>query len=174
MLIFVVLIVGFSGLIAQVLLLRELMVSFYGNELTVGIILANWVFLEAMGALLLGRLVDRINKRLLAFGILNIVFIFSFIVSLYLVRTFKVIFNIPSGLGLGIDSIFWSSFLFLLPVSFIHGGLFSFCAKIYASSSFCDEGQSAGKVYFWETIGTIVAGVIFTYFFKAEAGGNME
>ena len=165
MIIFAVLTVGFSGLIAQVLLLRELLVSFYGNELTVGIILANWVFLEAVGALLLGRLIDRISKRLLAFGILNTIFIFGFFLSLYLARTFKVILNIPSGLGLGIDSIFWSSFLILLPVSFVHGGLFSFCAKIYASSVKYTKGQAVGRVYFWETIGTILAGIIFTYLF---------
>ena len=165
MLIFTILVIGFSGLIAQVLLLRELLVSFYGNELTVGIILANWVFLEAMGALLLGRLIDRVNKRLLAFGILNILFIFSLILSVYLTRSFKVIFSIPSGLGLGIDSVFWSSFLILLPVSFFHGGLFSFCVKIYAAFAKYEEGKSVGRVYFWESIGTIIAGIIFTYFF---------
>ena len=37
----VILIVGISGIVAQVLLLRELLVSFYGNELIIGIILAN-------------------------------------------------------------------------------------------------------------------------------------
>ncbi len=50
-----VLIIGASGIIAQVLILRELQVSFYGNELTVGIILANWILIEALGACLLGR-----------------------------------------------------------------------------------------------------------------------
>ncbi len=46
------LIMGLSGIIAQILLLRELLVSFYGNELTLGIILANWLLLEAFGFLL--------------------------------------------------------------------------------------------------------------------------
>jgi spermidine synthase len=55
MIVLAILVVGASGLIAQVLLLRELLVSFYGNELTVGIILANWLILEAIGALILGR-----------------------------------------------------------------------------------------------------------------------
>lgn len=36
-----VLVTGFSGLIAQVILLRELLVTFYGNEFSIGIILAN-------------------------------------------------------------------------------------------------------------------------------------
>ncbi len=165
MLIIAVIIVGFSGLIVQVLLLREMLVGFYGNELTVGIILANWVILEAMGALLLGRFSDRINKRQLAFGIMTAGFIVSSVVCLYFARTFKVIFNIPSGLGLGIDSILWVSFLIVFPVAFLHGGLFSLCVKIYASSIEYIQSRAAAQVYFWETIGTILAGIIFTYYF---------
>ncbi|MFH1678703.1 MAG: spermine synthase, partial [Candidatus Omnitrophota bacterium] len=165
MLIFAILTVGFSGLIAQVLLLRELLVSFYGNELIVGIILANWVFIEAIGALILGRVIDRVKKRLLIFGILNILFVFGFIISLYLARTFKVFLNLTPGLGLGIGSLFWVSFLILFPVSFAHGGLFSFCAKIHASSTKYVKSSAIARVYFWETCGTILAGVVFTYFF---------
>ncbi len=40
-----ILIIGLSGIVAQVMLLCELLVSFYGNELTLGIILANWLVL---------------------------------------------------------------------------------------------------------------------------------
>ncbi|MBU0549570.1 MAG: spermine synthase [Candidatus Omnitrophica bacterium] len=165
MFIFAILTVGFSGLIAQVVLLRELLIAFHGNELTVGIILANWVILEAAGALLLGKAADRIKRKLFAFGLINIIFIFSFILSLYLARVFKAIFHIPPGLGLGINHILWLSFLILLPVGFTHGGLFSVCAKIYASSNKCDGSLAIGRVYFWETAGTILAGVIFTYLF---------
>ena len=36
-----ILTMGFSGLVAQMLLLRELLVVFSGNELSIGIVLAN-------------------------------------------------------------------------------------------------------------------------------------
>ena len=42
-----VLIMGVSSVIAQVILLRELLVVFYGNELSIGIILAGWLLWEA-------------------------------------------------------------------------------------------------------------------------------
>ena len=161
--IFAILAIGFSGLIAQVLLLRELLVSFYGNELTVGVILANWVILEALGALSFGRLIDRIKDKLSALIILNILFLVSFPLCIWGVRTFKAMLGLPLGLGVGIGTIFWISLIFSLPISFTHGGLFSSCAKIY-SASCQSKGASAGRVYFWETLGTILAGVVFTYF----------
>jgi len=38
-----VLAMGFSGLVAEILLLRELLIVFSGNELSIGMIMANWL-----------------------------------------------------------------------------------------------------------------------------------
>lgn len=162
MIVLAILVVGASGLIAQVLLLRELLVSFYGNELTVGIILANWLILEAIGALILGRAIDRIRNKIAVFVILNTVFLIGFPLCIYGARTFKLFLGIPIGMGVGMVSIFWVSLILAIPVSFTHGGLFSSCAKVY-SLSCQSNGASAGRVYFWETLGTILAGLILTY-----------
>jgi len=70
----VMLIVGISGIIAQVLLLRELLVSFYGNELIIGIILANWLAAEGLGAFLLGKYIDRVKNKVTVFVIVQLVF----------------------------------------------------------------------------------------------------
>lgn len=162
MVVFAILAVGFSGLIAQVLLLRELLVSFYGNELTVGIILANWVMLEAVGAFVFGRVIDRAGDKTAVFAILNIVFLTGLPLCIYGARTFKLYLGIPMGLGVGFVNIFWVSLILALPVGITHGGLFSSCAKVY-SMSCRSESASAGRVYSWETLGTILAGLILTY-----------
>ena len=47
---------GFTTTVAQVLLVRELVAVFYGNELVLGLILAAWLAWGALGAGLLGRL----------------------------------------------------------------------------------------------------------------------
>jgi spermidine synthase len=47
--------IGFTAVIAQVMLMRELLVVFYGNELAPGVMLANWLLWTARGAGLLGR-----------------------------------------------------------------------------------------------------------------------
>jgi len=151
-----ILVIGSSGIAAQVLLLRELLVSFYGNELTLGIILANWIIAEALGVFIVGKFIDRVKNKTSVFVILQIIFSTLLPFSIYLSRTFKTLSGIPFGEGVGLYIILCLSFLIILPVSFCHGGLFSCACKIYSS---------IGKVYTWETIGTIFGGIILTYLF---------
>ena len=44
--------VGVNAIISQVILIRELLVNFSGNELSVGIILASWLIGGALGSLM--------------------------------------------------------------------------------------------------------------------------
>ena len=48
--------IGFTSVIAQIVLMRELIVVFYGNEISLGIILAGWLLWTAIGSSLLGRI----------------------------------------------------------------------------------------------------------------------
>ena len=41
---------GFTAIITQIILLREFLTVFYGNELIIGIVLTNWMVLTAIGA----------------------------------------------------------------------------------------------------------------------------
>jgi len=42
-------------MIAQVVLMRELMVAFYGNEISLGLVLACWLLWTALGSGVFGR-----------------------------------------------------------------------------------------------------------------------
>ncbi|MFH1202111.1 MAG: hypothetical protein V1674_04390 [Candidatus Omnitrophota bacterium] len=53
---------GILTIIAQVILIRELLITFLGNELSIGIILANWLFLEALGSSVFGRISQKIKN----------------------------------------------------------------------------------------------------------------
>ncbi|KPK99163.1 MAG: hypothetical protein AMJ95_00965 [Omnitrophica WOR_2 bacterium SM23_72] len=164
MVIFILLVIGLSGLVAQVLLLRELLVSFYGNELTVGVILANWIVAEALGVFIFGKIVDRIKNTIPVFILLQLLFSLSLPLAVYLSRTYKILMGIPFGQALGLGPIFYASFLIILPVGFCHGALFSAICKIH--SVFTKETAPAiGKVYAWETFGTLLGGICMTYLF---------
>ncbi len=162
--IFIVTIVGLSGVVAQALILRELLVGFYGNELTIGIVLANWIIMEAIGTLFAGKIIDRIRNIINLFILFQILFVISLPVSVYLARTFKHVIGIPFGEAIGLSTIFVWSLLITLPVSISHGALFSAACKVYSLYA-KDSQKSIGKIYSWETIGTIIGGIAFTYIF---------
>lgn len=39
---------GISSIVSQITLMREFLISFLGNELTLGVILANWMVFKAI------------------------------------------------------------------------------------------------------------------------------
>ncbi|OGP96715.1 MAG: hypothetical protein A2157_04380 [Deltaproteobacteria bacterium RBG_16_47_11] len=156
------LIMGLSSIVAQITLMRELLVSFYGNELTLGIILANWLILEASGSFFLGKTVEKTEKKKEIFVLLQLVFSLTFPTSVYLSRVFKDILVSTPGEAIGFAPIFYSSFLILLPVALPHGALFTYGSKLYGLST-KEDASSVGKVYIFETIGIILGGLLMTY-----------
>ncbi len=163
--IFAIVIMGFSGIVAQILLLRELLITFQGNELSIGIILANWLILEAAGAYFFGKKITHQQHKIEMFVGFQILFSVFFPVAIYFSRTLKDIIRVSSGEALGIVPMLFSSFFVLLLVSVTHGALFTFGCSIYDSINKHSQGAaSIGKVYIYETIGTLVGGVMFTYF----------
>ena len=157
-----VFVMGFSGLVAQMLLLRELLVVFSGNELSIGIILANWLILEAMGSFFLGKRAENIKNKIETFAGITILFSISLTAAVYLTRILKIILGISIGEGMGFLAVLYSSFFILLPVSVFHGALFTFGCKVY-SMFYTQKASSVGRVYVYETVGTIAGGIIWTY-----------
>jgi len=156
------LIMGISSIVAQILLMREFLVSFLGNELTLGVILANWMVLEATGAFVLGKSVERTGKRLEIYVLLQIIFSLAFPFAVYLARIFKSFLLTTPGEGLGFAPVFYASFLILLPVAVSHGALFTYGSKLY-SQYLQEEAPSIGRVYVLETVGSVIGGISITF-----------
>jgi spermidine synthase len=155
---------GFSGLVAEILLLRELLIVFSGNELCIGIIMANWLILEAVGCFFLGRKAEKSKNRLEAFTVITILFSLSLFIAVFLARILKRVIGVSIGESIGLLPTFYSSFLILLPAGILHGALFTFSCRIYSMFS-GQDASSAGRVYAYETVGTIVGGIVCTYLF---------
>jgi spermidine synthase len=151
---FTIIVVGLSGIVAQVMLLRELSISFLGNELTLGVILANWLIAEAAGVLIIGKYIDKIKNKVNIFIILQLLFCIFLPLAIYFARTFKGMLGVPTGEAIGLYAIFFASFFVVLPSAFCHGALFSALCRLYSN---------IGRVYVWEMIGTVLGGAILTY-----------
>jgi spermidine synthase len=159
-----ILAMGFSGLAAEVLLLRELLIVFSGNELCIGIVLANWLILEAFGCFFLGRFAEKSKHTLEIFTVITILFSVSLFSAIFLTRILKSVIGIAIGESIGFVPMLYSSFLILLPVSILHGALFPLSCRMYFMFSGRDA-SSAGRVYVYETVGTIIGGIACTYLF---------
>ncbi len=161
-LIIFVFVAGFGGIAAQTILLRELLILFSGNELSIGVIIGSWVIWEAIGAFIGGKCNRKNNPEILVFSV--ILFSALFPASIYLTRIFKAILSIPAGVGVGLFPVFYSSFLILLPTGILHGFFFTLACSIH--NQLTGKGASSvGKVYFYEMLGTIAGGILVSYLF---------
>jgi len=160
----VLLVLGASGIVAQTVLLRELLILFAGNELSLGIIFGAWVVSEALGSLAAGRGLSRLSDHGGIFVFASLFFYILFPAAIYLARTYKPFAGIPAEFGIGFGQVICASFLVLLPVGFLHGFLFITACSLYVRMT--GNGPAAtGRVYFWETVGTIGGGVAVSYLF---------
>ena len=87
--VFALLVVGATGITAQIVLMRELLTVFLGNELSLGIILACWLALEALGSWLAGR----IRPRLALFAGAVIASLLAFPAAIWFARVARPMFD---------------------------------------------------------------------------------
>lgn len=160
---FFAIITGACGITAQMLMVRELLVGFLGNELVIGIIFAHWLLLQAAGAFLFGKLVDKAKKEALIFIALQALFVLFLPACIYFTRTYRYFFHLPFGKSFDLLSIFWISFLLLLPLGICHGALFSVLAKM-ARQQKKALSLGLGSVYALVTAGTVIAGSSLSFF----------
>lgn len=167
---------GFSGLVAQILLLRELLIVFSGNELGIGIILANWLILGAVGSYVLGKRAEGSRYRLEAFALITILFTLSLLLAIYLARVLKGFMDVSIGESIGFFPMLYASLLVLAAVSILNGALFTYSCRIYSDFS-STKAAAVGRVYVYETLGTIIGGIACTWLlvtwfnsFEAAAG----
>jgi spermidine synthase len=148
---------GFGALIFQVLILRELLVVYLGNELSFGLILANWLFWEAIGASFFSRLFSKVKAKKNLFAFWQILLGLALPVCIYAARTSKGLFGLSPAQTPGLWFIFYSSWLVLAIPCLIDGLLFALGSALTA-----EKGEKAvAKVYLLEALGAACGGVCF-------------
>jgi len=152
--------IGFTAVIAQVVLMRELLVVFYGNELALGVMLANWLLWTALGARLLGRWALRTrHPRKLVAG-LQMLLAFALPLTLLAVRASKSFCQSVPGEILGPVPMFLTSCVTLSVFCVISGGLFAAGSRLFADMAGASTATATGAVYLLEAAGSGVGGVL--------------
>ncbi len=160
--IFSLIVLGFCGIVAQTVLIRESLIIYGGNELTIGMIIGSWAVWEALGAYIAGRVPHSDKGITLSLITANLLFVLFFPATIVGIRLLKIAMGLPPEMSLGIATIFVSSLVVFLPCSFLHGFSFTESCRLYEHIS-NSRGTQAARSYFLEMAGTIIGGLAVSY-----------
>ncbi len=140
-------------------LLREFFVTFQGDEISWGLVLASWLAWTGLGALVAGRAgpVSRVPSPvslLTTWSILPLLIATSLIAT----RTLRSMIGVIRGEMLGPGQMALAALLLLSLPCLALGALFTLTARAWKK-----EGNAASRVYFVESCGCLLGG-IFAYF----------
>ncbi|MCP4517197.1 MAG: spermine synthase, partial [Delftia sp.] len=147
---------GFTSVIGQVVLMRELVAVFYGNELVLGLILAWWLLWEAAGAWGLGRWAERRNWGQRALSLTLSLAALALPLQVMLTRSVRDLLGTTPGASVPLDQMLWAVGLILAPYCLAHGLGFGLAARSLAA-------VSAGRAYAYESAGAVVGGALFSF-----------
>ena len=155
--IFAVIVLGFTTIATQIILLREFLSVFNGNEIVIGIILANWMLLTGLGSFF-GRYFLKIRKKIQVVSVLILLLSIIPVITDLLIHKLRIIIIHPGSIISAIQ-VFLFSFLSLLPFCLISGFLFTtFCSIFYENMGV----NQTGRVYSHEATGSIAGGSIIS------------
>jgi len=154
---------GLTATISQVILLREFLVVFYGNELCIGIILGCWLFWVGVGSWLGNHLLKKIKVPLRIFLPLLVSSALIVLPQVIIIRFAHGILHIPTGEYVPLFDLFYFSFLVLCPSCCTFGMLFT-TASFLHSANFPKVSYGVSEVYVFESVGSIVGGLLFSFF----------
>ncbi|MBD3427280.1 MAG: hypothetical protein GF409_08710 [Candidatus Omnitrophica bacterium] len=154
---------GASAMASQIVLMREFLVVFYGNEVSVGLILASWLVWGSFGSALLGRYSDRIQSRVTVFSLCQLALAFIFPLTLLAVRSVKNLLGITTGEIIGYPPMLLSTFLVLWLPCMVMGFMFSLACRLYSDHAASSE-ESIARVYIYEAMGALSGGLLVSYF----------
>ena len=145
-----VLLIGFTAVIAQIVLMRELMVVSNGNEISLGLMLANWLLWTALGSGVVGRFAVRVRRPRALMAAVECLLAAAFPLAIFAVRGAKGALGSLPGEILGPALMFLISFTTLSFFCFLSGGLFPAAARLL----------DPGEVYLLEALGSGVGGLL--------------
>ncbi|MCP3868505.1 MAG: 4Fe-4S binding protein [Gammaproteobacteria bacterium] len=165
----VVFILGTHSQIVQAILIRESLVVFYGNEVSLGIFYGSWLFWVAVGSLgalhLSARSVSSRPHSLLPGLVLSLPLLL--ILQILSLRLVRLVLDVSSSEFVPLDELFFSLFLINAPSALVLGFIFPFACHVCQPNS--GTGNGSGTVgivsglYVADALGALVGGMLFTF-----------
>src|ERR1035437_7460304 len=126
--------IGFSAVIGQIVLMRELIVVFSGNEISLGIMLASWLFWTAIGSSVSSRLQLGANHARSVVAVIECLLGLSLLPTIWLLRASRSLFQTVPGELVGPLPMIITSLVCLSIFCVLSGSLFVAATRMYAQS----------------------------------------
>ena len=149
---------GFSAIITQLSLLRELLGAFSGNELVLGLCLGNWLLLVGAGTWI-GHILSKGGRarKVFNWGQLAVALIPLAQVAAVRVLDGRVFLR---GEVLGVFATWWASLALLLPYCLVSGALLTLACAIAERAG---TVGAVGWVYMADCAGSVAGGGAFVF-----------
>ncbi len=159
---------GYQATVSQVLIIREFLVVFFGNELCLGVIFSSWFVGIAAGAYAASRVVDKTRNPLFVFALVQLLFPIVLAGFLPLIRITRAWLGAPPGELIPFLELVAATGLMVIPLGVLIGFAFPFaCRALRLVLTLQDrapgDAQSIGWAYVLESSGSLVGGVLFTF-----------
>jgi len=164
---FPILLIGATSIVVQIILLREFLTVFYGNELSIGITLACWLFWVSAGSMITGRIVQGAisgepETLVNYFALTEVTLALSVPLSILCVRAAPSAIGIVPGEIIGVLPMLAVSFVILALPCLLSGMLFVIACVLYQRGASGSEG--IGSVYILEALGSTIGGLAASFF----------
>ncbi len=150
---------GFSAVMGQVVLMRELMIVFNGNESSIGILLATWLFWTAVGSFVCGRLALCCDYARRAVALFECLLGFSLPATIFALRASKSVFQSVPGELVGPLPALLASLACLSLFCAVAGALFVAAAQLVGEDPAVGQRKALGAAYLLEAAGSALGGI---------------
>ena len=157
----VFLLLGFVATTAQVLVLREYLITFYGNELSLGLLLALWLLGHALGSYIAAWYPF---QKARSFKWLLVVVALAPLAFLPLSQAMTWWLLPAAGQLVPLTSILLGALILVVPLGSLMGLPFPTMCSMYGGNEQEREGRIA-KFYVLDAMGSMAGGALYTYLF---------
>jgi spermidine synthase len=152
--------IGFSAVIGQIVLMRELIVVFNGNEISLGIMLATWLFWTAVGSSLSSRFGLSGTHARRAVAALEFLLGISLLSTIWALRASKTFFQTVPGELVGPVPMLLTSLVCLSLFCFLAGSLFVVLTRMYEQECGVSARVATSSAYLLEAAGSGCGGIL--------------
>jgi spermidine synthase len=156
---------GFSAVVAQITLMRELIVVFNGNEISLGVTLAVWLLWTATGSGVLGRFAARSKHPVFAIAVLQVAVAVVLPATIAVIRGAGVLFGLAAGEVAGPGLMFAVTAVALSGFCLLSGLMFAAGGRLHTAIRGSATADATANVYFYESVGAgaggLFAGLLF-------------